>query len=56
MKGRVHVVYRRSAIKQETGQRRDDLHNEGRGGRGSVCDVSGNKNVGWSVVTVCVGE
>uniref|UniRef100_A0A8C5HYM7 ADAM metallopeptidase with thrombospondin type 1 motif, 14 n=1 Tax=Gouania willdenowi TaxID=441366 RepID=A0A8C5HYM7_GOUWI len=28
MKGRVHVVYRRSAIKRETGQRRDDLHNE----------------------------
>uniref|UniRef100_A0AAX7TEK0 ADAM metallopeptidase with thrombospondin type 1 motif, 14 n=1 Tax=Astatotilapia calliptera TaxID=8154 RepID=A0AAX7TEK0_ASTCA len=29
VKGRVHVVYRRSAIKQETGQRREDLHNEG---------------------------
>ncbi|XP_022046690.1 A disintegrin and metalloproteinase with thrombospondin motifs 14 isoform X4 [Acanthochromis polyacanthus] len=28
VKGRVHVVYRRSAIKRETGQRRDDLHNE----------------------------
>ncbi|XP_005919642.1 A disintegrin and metalloproteinase with thrombospondin motifs 14 isoform X2 [Haplochromis burtoni] len=28
VKGRVHVVYRRSAIKQETGQRREDLHNE----------------------------
>ncbi|KAK9530281.1 hypothetical protein VZT92_011793 [Zoarces viviparus] len=28
MKGRVHVVYRRSAIKRETGQRREDLHNE----------------------------
>uniref|UniRef100_A0A672YPB7 ADAM metallopeptidase with thrombospondin type 1 motif, 14 n=1 Tax=Sphaeramia orbicularis TaxID=375764 RepID=A0A672YPB7_9TELE len=30
VKGRVHVVYRRSAIKRETGQRREDLHNEGR--------------------------
>uniref|UniRef100_A0A8C2ZFY6 ADAM metallopeptidase with thrombospondin type 1 motif 14 n=1 Tax=Cyclopterus lumpus TaxID=8103 RepID=A0A8C2ZFY6_CYCLU len=28
VKGRVHVVYRRSAIKLETGQRREDLHNE----------------------------
>ncbi|XP_029953463.1 A disintegrin and metalloproteinase with thrombospondin motifs 14 [Salarias fasciatus] len=28
VKGRVHVVYRRSAIKRETGRRRDDLHNE----------------------------
>ncbi|TNN83795.1 A disintegrin and metalloproteinase with thrombospondin motifs 14 [Liparis tanakae] len=28
MKGRVHVVYRRSAIKRETGPRREDLHNE----------------------------
>ncbi|XP_062234654.1 A disintegrin and metalloproteinase with thrombospondin motifs 3 [Platichthys flesus] len=28
VKGRVHVVYRRSAIKQESGQRREDLHNE----------------------------
>uniref|UniRef100_A0A665X7L2 ADAM metallopeptidase with thrombospondin type 1 motif, 14 n=1 Tax=Echeneis naucrates TaxID=173247 RepID=A0A665X7L2_ECHNA len=28
VKGRVHVVYRRSAIKQETGQQREDLHNE----------------------------
>uniref|UniRef100_A0A8C4HZ33 ADAM metallopeptidase with thrombospondin type 1 motif, 14 n=1 Tax=Dicentrarchus labrax TaxID=13489 RepID=A0A8C4HZ33_DICLA len=28
VKGRVHVVYRRSAIKRETGQRREDLHNE----------------------------
>ncbi|KAM4525445.1 A disintegrin and metalloproteinase with thrombospondin motifs 14 isoform 1-T1 [Odontesthes bonariensis] len=28
VKGRVHVVYRRSAIKRETGQRRDDFHNE----------------------------
>ncbi|XP_068610902.1 A disintegrin and metalloproteinase with thrombospondin motifs 14 [Brachionichthys hirsutus] len=27
-KGRVHVVYRRSAIKRETGQRREELHNE----------------------------
>ncbi|XP_061565344.1 A disintegrin and metalloproteinase with thrombospondin motifs 14 isoform X2 [Cololabis saira] len=27
-KGRVHVVYRRSALKQETEQRRDDFHNE----------------------------
>nr|XP_020461003.1 A disintegrin and metalloproteinase with thrombospondin motifs 14-like isoform X2 [Monopterus albus] len=27
-KGRVHVVYRRSAIKQETAQQREDLHNE----------------------------
>ncbi|KAM6897258.1 A disintegrin and metalloproteinase with thrombospondin motifs 14 isoform 2-T2 [Xenentodon cancila] len=27
-KGRVHVVYRRSAIKQEPDQRRDDFHNE----------------------------
>lgn len=34
VKGRVHVVYRRSAIKQETGQRREDLHNEGRQGEG----------------------
>lgn len=30
VKGRVHVVYRRSAIKRETGQRKEDLHNEGR--------------------------
>lgn len=29
MKGRVHVVYRRVAIKKETGQERQDLHNEG---------------------------
>ncbi|XP_062331565.1 A disintegrin and metalloproteinase with thrombospondin motifs 14 isoform X2 [Osmerus eperlanus] len=28
VKGRVHVVYRRSAIKRESGQRREDLHNE----------------------------
>ncbi|XP_040923221.1 A disintegrin and metalloproteinase with thrombospondin motifs 3 [Toxotes jaculatrix] len=28
VKGRVHVVYRRSAIKRETGQRKEDLHNE----------------------------
>ncbi|KAG1930424.1 A disintegrin and metalloproteinase with thrombospondin motifs [Pimephales promelas] len=28
VKGRVHVVYRRSAIKRDKGQRRDDLHNE----------------------------
>ncbi|KAF3704326.1 A disintegrin and metalloproteinase with thrombospondin motifs 14 [Channa argus] len=28
VKGRVHVVYRRSAIKRETGPRREDLHNE----------------------------
>uniref|UniRef100_A0A8D3DM51 ADAM metallopeptidase with thrombospondin type 1 motif 14 n=1 Tax=Scophthalmus maximus TaxID=52904 RepID=A0A8D3DM51_SCOMX len=28
VKGRVHVVYRRSAIKRETGQRREDLRNE----------------------------
>ncbi|KAM9716556.1 A disintegrin and metalloproteinase with thrombospondin motifs 14 isoform 1-T1 [Menidia menidia] len=28
VKGRVHVVYRRSAIKREPGQRRDDFHNE----------------------------
>uniref|UniRef100_A0A671XVK1 ADAM metallopeptidase with thrombospondin type 1 motif 14 n=1 Tax=Sparus aurata TaxID=8175 RepID=A0A671XVK1_SPAAU len=28
VKGRVHVVYRRSAIKREPGQRREDLHNE----------------------------
>ncbi|XP_065128871.2 A disintegrin and metalloproteinase with thrombospondin motifs 14 isoform X2 [Paramisgurnus dabryanus] len=28
VKGRVHVVYRRSAIKRERGQRRDDLQNE----------------------------
>ncbi|KAF7654731.1 hypothetical protein LDENG_00065810 [Lucifuga dentata] len=28
VKGRVHVVYRRSAIRQETGKRREDLHNE----------------------------
>ncbi|KAK5600166.1 A disintegrin and metalloproteinase with thrombospondin motifs 14 [Crenichthys baileyi] len=28
VKGRVHVVYRRSAIKRETGQRDEDLHNE----------------------------
>ncbi|XP_028989256.1 A disintegrin and metalloproteinase with thrombospondin motifs 14 isoform X2 [Betta splendens] len=28
VKGRVHVVYRRSAIRRETGQRREDLHNE----------------------------
>ncbi|TRY71246.1 hypothetical protein DNTS_014991 [Danionella cerebrum] len=27
-KGRVHVVYRRSAVKREKGQQRDDLHNE----------------------------
>uniref|UniRef100_A0A667XKX6 ADAM metallopeptidase with thrombospondin type 1 motif 14 n=1 Tax=Myripristis murdjan TaxID=586833 RepID=A0A667XKX6_9TELE len=33
VKGRVHVVYRRSAIKRETGQRREDLHNEGRQGK-----------------------
>uniref|UniRef100_A0A8C2ZFX1 ADAM metallopeptidase with thrombospondin type 1 motif 14 n=1 Tax=Cyclopterus lumpus TaxID=8103 RepID=A0A8C2ZFX1_CYCLU len=35
VKGRVHVVYRRSAIKLETGQRREDLHNEGRCGEGA---------------------
>lgn len=29
VKGRVHVVYRRLAIKKETGQERQDLHNEG---------------------------
>ncbi|XP_043086985.1 A disintegrin and metalloproteinase with thrombospondin motifs 14 isoform X3 [Puntigrus tetrazona] len=28
VKGRVHVVYRRSAIKRDKEQRRDDLHNE----------------------------
>uniref|UniRef100_A0A3Q4BG42 Uncharacterized protein n=1 Tax=Mola mola TaxID=94237 RepID=A0A3Q4BG42_MOLML len=28
VKGRVHVVYRRSAIKRETSQRKEDLHNE----------------------------
>ncbi|XP_059892190.1 A disintegrin and metalloproteinase with thrombospondin motifs 14 isoform X2 [Gadus macrocephalus] len=28
MKGRVHVVYRRSAIKREPGQKKEDLHNE----------------------------
>ncbi|KAK2876035.1 hypothetical protein Q8A67_020131 [Cirrhinus molitorella] len=28
VKGRVHVVYRRSAIKRDKDQRRDDLHNE----------------------------
>ncbi|XP_056627598.1 A disintegrin and metalloproteinase with thrombospondin motifs 14 isoform X1 [Triplophysa dalaica] len=28
VKGRVHVVYRRSAIKRDGGQRRDDLQNE----------------------------
>eukprot|EP00066_Takifugu_rubripes_P000634 XP_003961285.2 PREDICTED: A disintegrin and metalloproteinase with thrombospondin motifs 14 [Takifugu rubripes] len=28
VKGRVHVVYRRSAIKKETGQQRQDLRNE----------------------------
>nr|XP_055032048.1 A disintegrin and metalloproteinase with thrombospondin motifs 14 isoform X1 [Misgurnus anguillicaudatus] len=28
VKGRVHVVYRRSAIKSDRGQRRDDLQNE----------------------------
>uniref|UniRef100_A0A673ID81 A disintegrin and metalloproteinase with thrombospondin motifs 14-like n=1 Tax=Sinocyclocheilus rhinocerous TaxID=307959 RepID=A0A673ID81_9TELE len=30
VKGRVHVVYRRSAIKRDKDQRRDDLHNEGK--------------------------
>ena len=30
MKGRVHVVYRRSAIKREPGQKKEDLHNEGK--------------------------
>lgn len=29
VKGRVHVVYRRSAIKKDKGQKRDDLQNEG---------------------------
>lgn len=29
VKGRVHVVYRRLAIKKEAGQERQDLHNEG---------------------------
>lgn len=29
IKGRVHVVYRRSAIKKEPSQRKEDLHNEG---------------------------
>uniref|UniRef100_A0A671XWJ8 ADAM metallopeptidase with thrombospondin type 1 motif 14 n=1 Tax=Sparus aurata TaxID=8175 RepID=A0A671XWJ8_SPAAU len=33
VKGRVHVVYRRSAIKREPGQRREDLHNEGSDGQ-----------------------
>ncbi|XP_028976309.2 A disintegrin and metalloproteinase with thrombospondin motifs 14 isoform X3 [Esox lucius] len=28
VKGRVHVVYRRSAVKRESGQRQEDLHNE----------------------------
>ncbi|XP_042624120.1 A disintegrin and metalloproteinase with thrombospondin motifs 14 isoform X1 [Cyprinus carpio] len=28
VKGRIHVVYRRSAIKRDKDQRRDDLHNE----------------------------
>ncbi|KAF7204254.1 A disintegrin and metalloproteinase with thrombospondin motifs 14 isoform X1 [Nothobranchius furzeri] len=28
VKGRVHVVYRRSAIKREKGQRKEDFHNE----------------------------
>ena len=49
-KGRVHVVYRRSAIKRESGQRREDLHNEGRQGEGR--DVSGHR--GGSVWRVCV--
>ncbi len=30
VKGRVHVVYRRSAIKRDKDERRDDLHNEGK--------------------------
>lgn len=30
VKGRIHVVYRRSAIKRDKDQRRDDLHNEGK--------------------------
>ncbi|XP_047465657.1 A disintegrin and metalloproteinase with thrombospondin motifs 14 isoform X3 [Mugil cephalus] len=30
VKGRVHVVYRRSAIKREAGQQGENLHNEGR--------------------------
>ena len=50
VKGRVHVVYRRSAIKRESGQRREDLHNEGRQGEG--CDVSGHR--GGSVWRVCL--
>lgn len=29
VKGRVHVVYRRLAIKKEAGPERQDLHNEG---------------------------
>ncbi|KAL7856489.1 hypothetical protein SRHO_G00153880 [Serrasalmus rhombeus] len=29
VKGRVHVVYRRSAIKREPGRNQEDLHNEG---------------------------
>ncbi|KAG5855747.1 hypothetical protein ANANG_G00052430 [Anguilla anguilla] len=29
-KGRVHVVYRRSAVKQDPTQRREDVHSEGR--------------------------
>ena len=44
MKGRVHVVYRRSAIKREPGQKKEDLHNEGKAAgrqwkkhRGCVC-------------------
>lgn len=42
MKGRVHVVYRRSAIKQETGQQREDLHNEGGRALGSMtCECVG---------------
>lgn len=38
-KGRVHVVYHRLAIKKETGQERQDLHNEG---GSKTRDVSGN--------------
>lgn len=57
VKGRVHVVYRRSAIKKETGQQRQDLHNEG--GRGvwwcqwkhkGLCTVV---CVSWQCAHVC---
>ena len=58
VKGRVHVVYRRSAIKRETGQRREDLHNEGRqrsSSSSSSSDVSGNiKHRVRLCVCVCV--